>query len=97
VGHTRDENTKFFYATAIIQHNKNTIMSLKDEAGVETFSHEEKDNLLWDSFRERLGTTKYSHMYFDLTSLMGRMDNLEDLDGPFTKEEIDLVIKEFQF
>jgi hypothetical protein len=38
-----------------------------------------------------------TQMYFDLTSLMGRMDNLEDLDGPFTKEEIDLVIKEFQF
>jgi hypothetical protein len=68
-------------------------MSLKGAYGQEKFSHEEKANLLWQAYKERLGTREFTHMYFDLSTLMTRVDNLADLALPFSKEEIDEVIR----
>jgi hypothetical protein len=46
-----DENTKFFHTTATIQHNKNSIIMLKDGNGQEKYEHEEKAVLLWNHLK----------------------------------------------
>jgi hypothetical protein len=88
-----DENTKFFHANATIKDNKNSTMSLKGADGQEKFSHAEKANILWEAYKERLRTREFTHMYFDLSTLVTRVDNLTDLALPFSKEEIDEVIR----
>jgi hypothetical protein len=46
------------------------IASLENNADVEVFSHEYKANVLYESYKERLGTSQPSSMLFDLHSLL---------------------------
>jgi hypothetical protein len=55
MGYLGDENTKLFHVNAIVRHNKNVIMSLKNEEGIEMVQHEENITLLWTSYKERHG------------------------------------------
>jgi hypothetical protein len=87
-----DENTRFFHSTATIRHNKNSIMVLKDVNGVAMSKHEDKANILWEAFKERLGKSEFSHIYFDLDSLISGEPGLDDLQAPFTTEEIDAIV-----
>jgi hypothetical protein len=32
--------------------------------------HEEKVELLWEAYKQKLGTSKFSHIYFDLNTLL---------------------------
>jgi hypothetical protein len=61
-----DECTKFFHANASIRHNRNSIAILRDGTGREIRDHEEKAELIWNSFKERLGISEYSGMQIDL-------------------------------
>lgn len=67
---------------------------LKDEVGSELTEHDAKAALLWNSFKHRLGTSEYSRMYMDLSSLLQTASNLEHLDDSFCLEEIDRIIAE---
>jgi hypothetical protein len=69
-------------------------MPLVGADGEEKFSHEEKANILWEAYKERLGTREFTHMYFDLSTLVARVDNLADLALPSSNEEIDEVIRD---
>jgi hypothetical protein len=60
---------------------------------LEKFGHDEKASILWESFRSRLGVSEFTHMYFDLPSLLHRTDNLQFLEEPFSHEEINGTIK----
>jgi hypothetical protein len=44
-------------------------------------------------FHDRLGVSKLPHIVFDLHTLIHQVQ-LPILDGPFTKEEIDVVVKD---
>jgi hypothetical protein len=57
-------------------------------------SHGAKERILWESYKQRLGTLEFTHIYFDLQELLVRAENLEALEEPFTKEEINAIIKE---
>jgi hypothetical protein len=81
-----DENTKFFHAHATIKYKRKAITSLKNASGEDCFTHEAKATLLWESYKEQLGTTEFSEMLFNLSDLLQRVD-------PFSKEEIDSIIK----
>jgi hypothetical protein len=87
-----DENTNFFHSTATITHNENSIMMLKDINGVEKFRHEEKAEIIWEAYKERLGTCEFTQMHFDLNGLMEPMPDLHLLHDPFTAKEIDSII-----
>lgn len=87
-----DECTRFFHANASIRHRKNLITSLTDSNGQEFFYHEAKASLLWNAYKERMGRSEYTHMYFDLSNLLQRGENLEWLQDPFTREEIDRIV-----
>jgi hypothetical protein len=49
--------------------------------------------IIWEAFKERLSTSEFNHIYFDLGSLIHRDDDLEDLAAPFSKEEIDNIVQ----
>lgn len=89
-----DECTKFFHANATIWNRINTIGYLSDTNGNQLSDHEAKAALLWNSFKDRMGRSDYTHMYFQLQDLLSQDDNLGWLEEPFTKEEIDKVISE---
>jgi hypothetical protein len=72
---------------------RNTIPSLTLADGTVLSDHELKAGALWTSFRDRLGLSEFTHIVFDLHTLIQPVQ-LPVLDGPFTKDEIDAVIKE---
>lgn len=85
-------NTKFFYAHATNKHRRNVITSLTSSAGNVFFTHDEKATLLWEAYKERLATSKFKEMLFDLPDLLNLVDDLEWLEGPFSKKKIDDII-----
>lgn len=52
--------------------------------------------MLWNSFKARLGVYEEMEMHFDLPSFVFPVDPciLADLDRTFSKDEIDLVVKD---
>jgi hypothetical protein len=52
-----DIGTKFFHAIATNRHRKNSIASIHDNVGAEISNHDEKAKILFDSFKDRLGTS----------------------------------------
>jgi len=87
-----DAGTKFFHANATTRHRRNLITVLQDESGNPLSAHVDKERLIWNSFRERLGKTEFSNMLFDLDQLIISHDNLSFLETPFVTEEIDQVV-----
>jgi hypothetical protein len=57
---------------------------LEGADGQPKFGHEEKVAILWEAYKERLGSSEFSHMYFELDQLIQEVDGLESLDAPFT-------------
>jgi hypothetical protein len=55
--------------------------------------HEEKTQILWESFKEWLGQSEFSQMYFELETLLTPIDDIDFLVHPFTHEEIDDVVR----
>ena len=54
--------------------------------------HEQKAELLWNSFKGRMGIIEYNQMIFDLNRLIQPVGGLEQLELPFTKEEVERVV-----
>jgi hypothetical protein len=88
-----EENTKKIHANASVRHNLNSIRSLQNDNGVELTKHEDKVDALWLSFKERLGTSEFSEIHFNLRELIQIADGLDDLASPFSSQEIDKVIQ----
>ena len=87
-----DAGTKFFHAHATIRHRKNTITTLQDGLGNIFQHHEQKAELLWNAFKERMGMTDFNYMIFNLGDFIQPVEELEQLELPFTKEEVDEVV-----
>ena len=87
-------NSKFFHTKATIKYRRNFIASIQDEYGNDQSDHKIKAAILERAFKQRLGNIAPCHDDFQLLSLINPMNNLLDLETPFTKEEIDNVIKE---
>jgi hypothetical protein len=92
----RDECTAFFHANASIRHRINFVALLFDSSGTELTQHEAKVDLLWQAYKERMGSSEFSHMYFDLPTILTLDNILGDLERPFSKEEIEKIISELQ-
>jgi hypothetical protein len=88
-----DECTKFFHGMATVSYRRNSISHIMNEQGVWIQDHEGKAGLLWNSFKNRMGTTTSPIMLFDLTSLIAPIDGLDFLAAPISHDEIDNVIK----
>lgn len=68
-------------------------MVLKNSEGQERCSHEDKTAILWEAYKERLGPSEFTQIYFDLNELLQADDNFEDIGAPFSKEEIDSIVQ----
>jgi hypothetical protein len=87
-----DEGSKFFHAIATIRHRKNLITSLQDANGVFHTNHHTKADILWEAYKDRLGTSNSPEMLYDLSKLLQQSAMLDSLSEPFTHEEIDVVV-----
>jgi hypothetical protein len=85
--------SRFFHAHATIKHRKNSIPTLTDDNGITFLEHEHKSDLLWEAFKCRLGSSDFSGIGFDLSKLLTSNEQLHGLDSPFSKLEIDSIIK----
>lgn len=82
-----DENTHFFHTMATIAHKRNFIVASSDTEGNSIADHEQKANLLWIAFKQRMGVSEFSGMSYNLSDLLIEHD-LEGLDAEFSQEEI---------
>jgi hypothetical protein len=88
-----DAGTKFFHVNATIKHRHNLILSLEDANGTIAISHAEKEVVLFQAFKDRLGTSQQTSMVFNLSSLIQPISNLSELEMPFSHTEIDQINK----
>jgi Holliday junction resolvase RusA-like endonuclease len=70
----------------------NTITSLETVDDRTISDHHEKATLLWEEYKDRFGCSTQIQMHFNLHELV-QHHNLEKIEAPFTKEDIDNVIK----
>lgn len=56
--------------------------------------HAGKEAVIYQTFKERLGKSGEFQMKFNLQNIIKKVEGLDQLTVPFTKEEIDVVIKE---
>jgi hypothetical protein len=70
----------------------NTITSLETVDDRTISDHHEKATLLWEEYKDRLGCSTQIQVHFNLHELV-QHHNLEQIEAPFTKEDIDNVIK----
>ena len=56
-------------------------------------SHADKESLIWESFKLRIGQSDFKGMLFDLQNLLQTHNGLDCLETKFTTEEIDQVVK----
>jgi hypothetical protein len=66
---------------------------LQDDVGNMLNRHEDKATLFWEAYKDRLGRSKFTHMYFDIQSLLIAPENLDELEAPFLREEVDAIIQ----
>jgi len=64
-----------------------------DDSGNLLVSHYDKANLIWLSFKERLGATIFTTLNYDLASHFAAPPDLTVFVTPFTKLEIDSVVR----
>lgn len=88
------DNTKFFHAAASERFRRNSISTLKLQDGSIVSDHNGKEEVLFNTYRERLGQSNHCNMLFNLPQIIKKVQGLEELTVPFTKEEIDKVVKE---
>lgn len=50
--------------------------------------------MLWSAFKTRLGQSSQTSNLLQLPTLIHKLDNLHALEAPFSKEEIDNVVKQ---
>lgn len=55
-------------------------------------NHFIKASIIWEAFKERLGSLDSPEMLFNLSQLLQRSDNLDFLTDPFTSQKIDAVV-----
>jgi hypothetical protein len=88
-----DATTKLFHAHATVKYRKNFITHLMDDQGNMVTDHNEKAELIWQSFKQRLGTSNFNAVHFNLSAHFANQLDLSDLVQPFSTEKIDAVIR----
>jgi len=56
-------------------------------------SHKDKEILLWQAFKDRLGTSELTEFSIQPETFIDRVDFLGDLESDFTEAKIDGVVK----
>lgn len=56
-------------------------------------AHKDKEQVLWDEFRQRLGISEFSGFTIQPSALINSSSQLQHLEEPFTVEEIKRIVK----
>jgi hypothetical protein len=83
---------KFFHSIATVKICHNSIASIEDNNGKQALIHDNKSRVLFEAYKERLGTLEFTNMAFDLSSLMHSSEDLSSLEDPFSPEEINSIV-----
>ncbi|XP_066391692.1 uncharacterized protein [Miscanthus floridulus] len=89
----RDAGTHFFHANATLRHRNKLINELTSDEEITVTNHNDKDKILWNEFRQRLGVTEFSGFTMQPENLITTSSQLQHLEEHFTLEEIDSVIR----
>lgn len=74
--------TSIFHVHATIRHRGNQITELLSEDGSTVSGHGEKEHILWEDFKFRLGTSKFTRFCVDRNFFIQRVDNLSCFEQP---------------
>lgn len=77
---------------ATITHKRNFIVSILGPDGSHVSEHEQKANIFWEAYKQRLGCSEFISIEYDLSSIL-TAHNLDHLDVEFSQQEIDAVIR----
>ena len=88
-----DACTKFFHQRANGRRKRNLIAYLKNQENVIVWSHEEKEEILYRFYNDLLGTRVERTQSIDWNNLQLCRIEDNDLDMPFTEEEVEHTIK----
>jgi hypothetical protein len=75
------------------RHRRNNISSLTTDHGSVITEHYDKNTIIYQPYKDRLGTTFQFPMLFHLASLIQPAATLEELSVSFTTHEINEVIR----
>ena len=82
-----------FFTPWLLSHIREiSFFSLTKPDGTIVTEHGQKENLLLESYKQRLGIYEFSNIHYDLSSLLAE-HNLGFLDSEFSQTEIEAVIK----
>jgi len=76
-----------------MRHRNKLINELTSAEEITVTNHNDKDQILWNEFRQRLGVTEFSGFTTQPENLITTSSQLQHLEEPFTLEEIDSVIR----
>lgn len=88
-----DAGTRFFHTHATLRHRRNSIAFAYNDQQLKFTNQEAKATLIWESFKQRLGTLEFEQMVFNLDTLLESHSDLASLEAQFTEEEIENTIK----
>nr|XP_020176662.1 uncharacterized protein LOC109762251 [Aegilops tauschii subsp. strangulata] len=75
------------------RYRRNSIASLKLSDGTVVTDHSQMEGIIWNCFKNRMGSSRGINMGFDLSSLIEPVVGLDTLTKPFEKEEMDMIVK----
>nr|XP_040258456.1 uncharacterized protein LOC120975813 [Aegilops tauschii subsp. strangulata] len=75
------------------RYRRNSIASLKLPDGTVVTDHSQMEGIIWNCFKNRMGSSRGINMGFDLPSLIEPVVGLDVLTKPFEKEEMDMIVK----
>ena len=70
------------------RYRRNNIPSLTTDSGYCAEDHASKEAIIFQTFKDRLGTKTKDDMNLDLPRLIKKIDGLDELTVPFTVAEI---------
>lgn len=75
------------------RYNKNNIATLTADYGSCVEDHTSKESVIFQAFKECLGSSSTHEMKFDLARIIKRAEGLDQHTVPFTTDEIDNIIR----
>ena len=76
-----------------LKYRRNLITVFEGSSRHLLTDHKDKAELIWHSFKERLGVTAFTGISFNLSELLHTDNDLSSLVASFDQAEIDLVVK----
>mgnify|MGYP000969782452 CR=1 FL=1 len=89
-----DENSNNFQSVATEIFRRNCIATLKTDQGTVVEDHADKESIMFQAFKQQLGTCSEPNMKFNISCLLRQQVDFDSLTTPFTHDEIDAVVKE---